>query len=63
MPVRIYKQFVEAGERGQHASLSILMVLLSVAVFASLHLLASRTLWRRVRTVWSYVGGPSGQVE
>lgn len=57
MPVRIYKQFVGAGEAGQHASLAILMILLSVAVFAGLHLLASRTLWRNVDTIWSRIGG------
>ena len=61
MPVRIYKQFIEAGERGQHATLAILMIVLCVVVFAALHVAASRTVWRSVRTVWSYVGGQSGQ--
>jgi len=63
MPVRIYKQFIEAGERGQHASLAILMVVLCVAVFAGLHLLASRTLWRNVRTIWGHAGDSRRRTE
>lgn len=63
MPVRIYKQFIEAGEKGQHASLAILMIVLCVAVFAGLHLLASRTLWRNIRTIWGHVGGSSGRTD
>lgn len=61
MPVRIYKQFVEAGERGQHATLAILMVLLCVLVFAGLHLVASRTVWRNIRTLWSRAGDSGGR--
>jgi molybdate/tungstate transport system permease protein len=56
MPVRIYKMFVEAGEKGQHTTLAILMIFLCVVVFAGLHLVASRTVWRNVRTVWSRIG-------
>lgn len=63
MPVRIYKQFVEAGEKGQHASLAILMVVLCVAVFAGLHLLASKTVWSKIHTVWSRAGGSSRRPE
>jgi len=59
MPVRIYKQFVEAGQKGPSTSLAILMIALCVAVFAGLHLLASRTLWRNVPTIWSHLGGSS----
>jgi len=61
MPVRIYKEFVNSGEKGPAATLAILMIVLCVVVFAALHLMASRTVWRNVRTVWSYVGGPSRQ--
>ncbi len=63
MPVRIYKQFIEAGEKGQHATLAILMVLLCVVVFAGLHLVASRTVWRNVRTIWSRSGDSSRRPE
>jgi len=63
MPVRIYKQFIEAGERGQHASIAILMIVLCVAVFAGLHLLASRTLWRNVHTIWGHAGGSRCQAK
>ena len=63
MPVRIYKQFIEAGEKGQHATLAILMIVLSVAVFACLHLLASKTIWRNVRTIWSQFGGSNHRPE
>ena len=52
-------KFTEAGEKGQHASLAILMIVLCVVVFAGLHLLASRTLWRNVPTIWSHLGGSS----
>lgn len=57
MPVRIYKQFVESGEKGPSTTLAILMVFLCVAVFAGLHLLASRTLWRNVSTIWGRARG------
>ncbi|HPD16556.1 MAG TPA: ABC transporter permease [Planctomycetota bacterium] len=63
MPVRIYKQFIEAGERGQHASLAILMIVLCVTVFAGLHLLASRTLWRNIRTIWGHGCGSSRRTD
>jgi len=61
MPVRIYKQFVESGESGPGIALAILMIFASVVVFAGLHLIASRTLWRGVPTIWSHIGGPSGR--
>ncbi|HUT32200.1 MAG TPA: ABC transporter permease [Planctomycetota bacterium] len=63
MPVRIYKQFIEAGEKGQHTTLAILMILLCVVVFAVLHLVASRTVWRNVRTIWSRAGDSSRRPE
>jgi len=56
MPVRIYTQFVESGVKGPSTTLAILMVMLCTVVFAGLHLLASRTIWRNVRTVWSVFG-------
>ena len=56
MPVRIYKMFVEAGDKGQGMTIAILMIFLCVVVFAGLHLVASRTIWRNVRTVWSRIG-------
>lgn len=59
MPVRIYTQFVESGVKGSSTTLAILMVMLCTAVFAGLHLLASRTIWRNVRTVWSVFGDSS----
>jgi molybdate/tungstate transport system permease protein len=61
MPVRVYKEFEKWGDKGQAATFSILMIVLCVLVFAALHLAASRTVWRNVRTVWSYVGGQSRQ--
>ncbi len=61
MPVRIYKQFVESGEKGPSTTLAILMVFLCVAVFAGLHLLASRTLWRNVSTIWGRARGASSR--
>ena len=63
MPVRIYKQFVESGEKGPSITLAILMIVLCVLVFAGLHLLASRTLWRNVSTLWSRAGDPSRRPE
>ena len=57
MPVRIYKEFITAGEKGQHTTLAVLMILLCVVVFAGLHLVASRTVWRNVRTIWGQIGG------
>ncbi len=63
MPVRIYKEFITAGEKGQHATLAILMILLCVVVFAVLHLVASRTVWRNVRTIWSRSGDSSRRPE
>ncbi|NQT52919.1 ABC transporter permease [bacterium] len=53
MPVRIYKQFVGSGQDGPAIGVAILMIFLCVVVFAGLHLLASRTVWANVRTVWS----------
>ncbi len=61
MPVRIYKQFVEAGEKGPSTTLAILMVFLCVAVFAGLHLAASRTLWRNIPTIWGRGRGARGR--
>lgn len=61
MPVRIYTQFVTSGDKGPSLSLAILMIFLCVTVFAGLHLLASRTLWRNVRTLWGHSGDSSGQ--
>jgi NifC-like ABC-type porter len=61
MPVRIYTQFVTSGEKGPSLSLAILMIFLCVSVFAGLHLLASRTLWRNVRTMWGHSGDSSGR--
>jgi molybdate/tungstate transport system permease protein len=52
MPVRIYKQYVASGPDGPAISVAILMVFLCVVVFAGLHLLASRTMWRNVGTLW-----------
>ena len=63
MPVRIYKQFVETGEKGPSITLAILMILLCVLVFAGLHLLASRTVWRNVSTLWSRAGDSSRRPE
>ena len=58
MPVLMYKEYVgSGGSEGPFLSLALLMVLLSVTVFAALHLVASRTLWRNVRTIWSRFGG------
>ncbi len=61
MPVRIYKEFITSGEKGQHATLSILMIVLCVVVFAALHLLASMTIWQNVRTIWSRSGDSGGR--
>ena len=58
MPVRIYNLFVGSGDKGPSMTVAILMVVMCTAVFAGLHLLASRTLWRNVHTVWSRFGDP-----
>ena len=63
LPVRIYKQATESAEMAAGTTIAILMIFLSVLVFAGLHLLASRTLWRNVGTIWSYGRGPSGRPE
>jgi ABC-type sulfate transport system permease component len=57
MPVRIYKQYVASGPDGPAISIAIIMIVLCVVVFAGLHLLASRTVWRNVQTLWSRIGG------
>ncbi|MFP4057938.1 MAG: molybdate ABC transporter permease subunit [Candidatus Brocadiia bacterium] len=59
VPVRIYKQFLRSGVKGPSLNLAILMILLCVLVFAGLHLLASRTVWRNVTTIWSGFRGSS----
>jgi molybdate/tungstate transport system permease protein len=63
MPVRIYKQSVESGEKGAGTTVAILMVLLCVVVFAGLHLVASRTVWRNVDTIWSRIRGSSRRAQ
>jgi len=63
MPVRIYNLFVGSGDKGPSLTVAILMVVMCTAIFAALHLLASRTLWRNVRTVWSYVGDSSRRTD
>lgn len=63
MPVRIYDLFVGSGDKGPSLTVAILMVLMCTAIFAGLHLVASRTVWRNVRTLWSRLGGSSGEPE
>ena len=63
MPVRIYNLFVGSGDKGPSLTVAILMVVMCTAIFAALHLLASRTIWRNVRTVWSYVGDSSRRTD
>ena len=57
VPVRIYNEWVASGAQGSGLTLAVLMVGLCVMVFAALHLLASRTLWRNVETLWSRLRG------
>lgn len=56
MPVRIYIEFDNSGMDGPAISIAILMIFVCVVVFAGLHLLASRTVWRNVQTLWSRFG-------
>ncbi len=63
MPVRIYNLFVGSGDKGPSLTVAILMVVMCTALFAGLHLAASRTLWRNVRTLWSRFGDSSREPE
>ncbi|NQT85343.1 molybdenum ABC transporter permease [bacterium] len=56
MPVHIYDMFYNSGPKGESLSVAIVMIILCVTVFAVLHLVASRTLWRNIRTIWSGFG-------
>jgi molybdate ABC transporter permease protein len=56
MPVHIYDLFYMSGPEGESLSVAIVMIILCVTVFAVLHLVASRTVWRNIHTIWSGFG-------